>query len=145
MDEQMMDSVNKPAAPGRFASFGSRAAALGGALLLGACASFPPPTDQMAVSTAAVAHAVSAGGSQLAPLEMRSAQEKLERANVAMTGKYYNRAATLAQEAQVDAQLAEAKSHAIQSRKAADELQEADRVLREETDRNNKQSPAPRT
>jgi len=117
----------------------------GASIFLAACASFPPPTEQMAVSTAAVAHAANAGGGQSAPAEMRSAQDKLARANTAMAGKDYNRARSLAEEAQADAQLAEAKTHSMQSQKAVEQLQEDDRVLREETDRKNKPAPAPRT
>jgi hypothetical protein len=99
------------------------------------CASTPAPTEQVAVSTAAVAHAVSAGGTESAPTEMRTAREKLDRANVAMAAKDYDRARSLAEEAQVDAQLAETKAHSTKAQKAADELQEDSRVLREEINR----------
>jgi Domain of unknown function (DUF4398) len=99
------------------------------------CASIPPPTEQVAVSTAAVAHAVSAGGPELAPMEMRTAREKLDRANVAMVAKDYERALSLAQEAQVDAQLAETKSLSSKAQKAASSLQEDSRALREEINR----------
>lgn len=101
-------------------------------LLLGACASMPPPTAQMAVATAAVAHAAAAGSTELAPVEMTTARQKLDRANVAMAVKDYPLALAMAQQSQVDAQLAEAKAHSIQASKAAAELQEASRVLREE-------------
>lgn len=104
----------------------------GAALLIGACASTPPPTEQVAVSRAAIAHAVGAGGVELAPVEMTLARQKLDRANAAMATQDYPLALTLAQQAQVDAQLAEAKAHAAKARKAAEELQESSRVLREE-------------
>ena len=45
--------------------------------LIGGCASVPPPTEQIAVSKAAYANAVSAGGNEYAPVEMRSAQDRL--------------------------------------------------------------------
>jgi len=110
-----------------------RLALIGAAsILLAACASTPPPTAQVAVSTAAVAHATAAGAPALAPMEMRSARDKLDRANAAMASKDYDRALTLAQEAQVDAQLAEAKAESNKAGKAAAELQEASRVLSEE-------------
>jgi Domain of unknown function (DUF4398) len=107
----------------------------GAALLIAACASTPAPTAEVAVSTEAVAHAVSAGGPQWAPAEMRTAREKLDRANLAMASKDYKNAKTLAQEAQVDAQLAEAKARSANAGKAAGELQEDRRVLRDELDR----------
>lgn len=105
-------------------------------LALTACASSPvAPLPEMAVSTEAVSHALSAGGAESAPTEMRSAQDKLDRAKVAVSTKDYDQARTLAQQAQVDALLAEAKAHAVKARKAADELQEGRRVLREEINR----------
>jgi len=103
--------------------------------LLAACASTPPPTAQVAVSAAAVNHAAGAGAPELAPVEMRLARDKLQRANVAMTTKDYGQALALAQEAQVDAQLAEAKAHSSKARKAAEEVREDGRVLREEIER----------
>lgn len=114
-------------------------AALAAALLLaGACASVPPPTDQVAVSAAAVAHAAGAGGNEAAPQDMRTARDKLQRANVAMTVKDYPLALSLAREAQVDAQLAEARALSNKARKAADVLRDDNRVLREEIERKTK-------
>ncbi|HEY1089619.1 MAG TPA: DUF4398 domain-containing protein, partial [Burkholderiaceae bacterium] len=69
--------------------------------------------------------------------EMQMAREKLNQAHAAMTREDFDRARNLAQEAQVDAQLAEAKSRSGKARKAAEELQEGVRVLREELDRKN--------
>jgi Domain of unknown function (DUF4398) len=110
----------------------------GASIFMAGCASTPAPTEQVAVSTAAVAHAVSAGGTESAPTEMRTAREKLDRANVAMAAKDYDRARWLAEEAQVDAQLAETKARSTKAQKAADELQEDSRVLREEINRKSK-------
>ena len=107
------------------------AAALG----LAACASPTPPTDQMAVSTAAVASAATAGGATWAPAEMLTARDKLRQANEAMDSKDYGRARTLAQQSQVDAQLAEAKVRAGKAGKAADEVRDATRALSDEMKR----------
>jgi len=109
---------------------------LGSALVLAACASTPPPpNERMAVATAAVAHAAAAGGPEFAPVEMRLARDKLQRATVAMTGKDHATADTLAEQAQLDALLAEAKAESAKARKAADAVSEGSRVLREELDR----------
>ena len=54
-------------------------------LMVAACASMPPPTSELAVSTAAVAHAAGAGANEAAPIDMTSARDKLARANKAMT------------------------------------------------------------
>lgn len=107
-------------------------------VVLTACASVPPPTEQMAVSTAAVAHASTAGGGEAAPADMQMARQKLDRARLAMQAENYDLARVLSEEAQVDAQLAEAKAGSIKARKAASELSEGVRVLREELDRKTK-------
>ncbi len=104
-------------------------------LFLAGCASTPAPTAELAVSTAAVARAVSAGGSDLSSMEMRNARDKLDRANLALAAKDHDRARMLAQQSQVDAQLAQAKAESTKARKAADELQESNRVLRLELER----------
>lgn len=106
-------------------------------LMLAACASTPPPREQMAVAEAAVANASSAGAQQWAPSELRVAQDKLVRAQSALAAKDYARATTLATEADIDARLASAAAAAAKAKKAADEVQEADRALREEMNRKN--------
>ena len=99
---------------------------------LGACASSPMPTDQIAVTTAAIAHAEAAGGQALASAEMGMARDKLRLANLAVAAREPVQARRLAQQAQVDALLAEAKAESSKSQKAADEVQSASRALREE-------------
>lgn len=115
-------------------AFGWSAAAIGTAVLaLSACASTPPPpTAQMAVATAAVAHAAAAGSAEYAPAELAMARDKMGRANVALAAKDHEGALRLAQQAQLDAQLAEAKTEAEKARKAAVAMQDAGRALREE-------------
>ncbi|MES2356185.1 MAG: DUF4398 domain-containing protein [Pseudomonadota bacterium] len=110
------------------------------ALTITSCASVPAsaPTAQLAVSKAAVADAVSAGGSDTASLEMKSAQDKLDRANVAFTAKNYEQATALAEQAEVDAKLAETKARSAKAQKAADALQDDIRVLHEEINRKSK-------
>ena len=108
------------------------------AALTAGCATTPAPTEQLAVSKAAVANAVDAGGPEFAPAEMRNAQEKLDRANQAMAAKDYERAQWMAEQAQVDAQLAGSKARAAKAQKASLATQEDSRVLREEMDRKNK-------
>ena len=104
-------------------------------LTVAACASTPPPTEQLAVATAAVSHANAAGAQTLAPTEMDMARDKLRRANLALAAQEHDRARQLAQQAQVDALLAEAKAESARARKAAEEVQAASRALREEMGR----------
>jgi Domain of unknown function (DUF4398) len=111
----------------------------GSLCLLVACATASPEsTAQMAVSTAALNHAISAGSPEFAPAETTSARDKLARARVAMEARDHEPAMKLAKEAQVDALLAESITHAAKAQKAADELRESRRVLREEIDRTSK-------
>ncbi len=108
------------------------------AVVIAGCASIPPPTEQMAVSKSALANAVSAGGSEYAPVEMRTAQEKMDRANRAMDKEDYENARWLAEEAQADARLAEKKAQSAKAQKAVSVMQDDIRVLREEINRKSK-------
>ena len=109
--------------------------AAGIALAVSACATPPPPTEQVAAASAAVTHAVDAGANEMAPMEIRGAREKLDRARIAVAAKDYDRALKLAEQSRADAQLAEALSASIKAGKAADGAQESNRVLREELSR----------
>lgn len=99
------------------------------------CASIPAPTEQIAVSKAAVANAVNAGAPELAPLEMKTARDKLDRANLALVANDNDRARQLAEQAEVDAKLAEVTAHSVKAQKAAAVSSEDTRVLREELNR----------
>ena len=102
---------------------------------LAGCASIPAPTEQIATSKAAVDDALSAGGNEFAPLQLKSAIDKMEAAERAMGDKNYVLARQLAEQAQIDAQLAQAMARTNKAQKAADALQESSRVLRQEIDR----------
>ena len=108
------------------------------AIFMAGCTSTPAPTEQMAISRAAVSNASSAGGDEFAPLQLKSAMEKMDGAERAMSDNDYVRARQLAEQAQVDAQLAEATARSAKEQKSADALQESNRVLREEIERNTK-------
>ena len=111
------------------------------AVLLGACASLPPPIAQMAVSEAAVDRASAAGAGELAAVEMASARDHMQRARAALADKDHARALSLAQAAEVDARLAEATAGASRARRAAGDASEGTRVLGEELKRNNRTQP----
>jgi hypothetical protein len=105
------------------------------AVLVAGCASIPAPTEQIAVSKAAVGSATSAGGNELAPVQLQSALEKLNAAERAMAEEENLKARQLAEQAQVDAQLAAATARAAKAQKAVGELREGNRVLHQEIDR----------
>jgi len=108
------------------------------AIFMGGCASTPAPVEQMAVSRTTVNAASSAGANEFAPLLLKSAMDKMAGAEHEMSEKNYVRARQLAEQAQVDAQLAEAMTRSAKAQKAADALQEDTRVLHQEIDRKTK-------
>ena len=109
------------------------------AVLMAGCASSgPKPTEQIAVSKSAVANAEAAGGNEYAPVEMRTAQDKMDRAHRAMDKEDYVNARWLAEEAQVDARLAEKKAQSAKAQKAAIVMGDDIRVLRDEINRKSK-------
>lgn len=107
----------------------------GVAVILAGCASTPAPVEQMAVSRAAVAAASNAGANEFAPLPLKSAMDKMNGAEKAMMEKDYVLARKLAEQAQVDAQLATAAANSARAQKAAAEVSEGSRVLKKEIDR----------
>ena len=105
-------------------------------LAVGGCASAPPPPDaKMAVAEAAVQHANTSSTSENAAGELQIAVTKLAGARQAAVAKDYARATQLAEQAELDAQVAELHAQSARSRKAAQESQDAARVLREEISR----------
>lgn len=114
---------------------GTAAAAI---VLIAGCASTPAPTEQMAVSKAAISNAMSAGGNQFAPVQLKSAMDKMDAAERAMAEKNYELALRLAEQAEVDARLAAEMARSAKARQAADAVQEDIRVLRQEIERQSK-------
>ncbi len=96
------------------------------------CASMAPPTDSMALSEAAVAKAQEARAYEFAPLQFSTAQEKLNSARIAMEREDYVTARQLAEEAEVDANLAYYSARNAFAQKSAAELQETIETLRRE-------------
>jgi hypothetical protein len=108
------------------------------AVVMAGCASVPKPTEQIAVSNSAITNAARAGGTEYAPVEMTAARDKMNRANQAMVKENYEDARRLAEEAQVDARLAEKKAESAKARNAAVAMSDQIRVLREEINRKSK-------
>jgi hypothetical protein len=102
--------------------------------LLSACASTPPPHEELAVSRAAVERATGPAAAD-APLELASARGKLDRANAAYAAKDYALARQLAEQAEADATLAEAQARTARSDRALVEVREGIRQLRDEMNR----------
>jgi Tfp pilus assembly protein PilF len=83
--------------------------AVAATLALAACAGDPPPTDTLARADLAVSRAEQSPA-QVSAGDLKLARDKLEQAKVAMAKEDYVTARRLSAEAEVDAQLAEAKA-----------------------------------
>lgn len=120
-----MNPLRRFAAPG----------AIGLACALAACATLPPPTEELAAARAAIKSAEVANAATSAPIELTQAREKLTAAQLAVRDDESVRARRLAEEAQVDAQLAQAKASTARTREGLSQAEAALRALREEANR----------
>ena len=107
----------------------------GAAIVLGlaACASTPIPNEKIAVAKASVQRAEQSGAPEFAPVEMAAARDKLARAEKAAADRETVPATQLAEQANVDARLAEATAQQQRSRKAATEFDASMQALRSES------------
>jgi hypothetical protein len=115
----------------RFSQGAAACAAI--AIGLAACASTPIPNEKIAVAKASVQRAEQSGAPELAPVEMAAARDKLARAEKAAADREAVPANQLAEQANVDARLAEATAQQQRSRKAAMEFDASMQALRSES------------
>jgi hypothetical protein len=107
-----------------------------GFLTLAGCApAMQPPASHMALAEDAVEKASAAGAYEYAPVELKTARDKIDQAKTAMQSKDYASSQRLLEQAEVDARLAEARSNTVKSRRAVEELQKSIELLREELQR----------
>lgn len=106
-------------------------------LLLSACASTPvPPNQALQAAELAIANADQARVADYASLELRSAREKLTAARAAVQEENMVQAKRLAEQAQVDAELAIVKTDAIKAQRVNEELQKSIDAMKQEMQRN---------
>ncbi|MGE8362036.1 DUF4398 domain-containing protein [Pseudomonas sp.] len=89
-------------------------------LALAGCANDPAPTEQLRLTEQAVAQARAVGATEQAE-ELRQAEDKLQQAQAAMTREAFKDARLLAEQAELDARLAEAR---VLTQKSQDQLRE---------------------
>jgi uncharacterized protein DUF4398 len=106
------------------------------AIGLAACVSTPIPNEKIAVAKESVQRAEQSGAPELAPVEMAAARDKLARAERAAADREAVPANQLAEQANVDARLAEATAQQQRARKAAMEFDASMQALRSESMRN---------
>ncbi|WP_409318929.1 DUF4398 domain-containing protein [Pseudomonas sp. KCJK9016] len=100
--------------------------------VLSACASAPIPEQQISLSRDAVNRAVSAEATQYAPLEMKTAQDKMFLMERAIGQQDYVQAKTLAEQIEVDANLAQHKAQAVKLQKQLSDAHNGIQVLKQE-------------
>lgn len=99
---------------------------------LAGCAATPPSEQKTTLARDAVGRALSAQATQFAPLEMKTAQDKLARMEQAIGEKHYVLVDTLAEQIEVDANLAEAKATAVRKQQVLKQAREGIQVLKQE-------------
>lgn len=91
-----------------------------------------PPNEQLALGQASIEAALGSGAAQVAPAELLRAREKMASAQQALQAGHPVQARRLAEQADVDAQLAQAKADAAKSARASQEVEASLQTLREE-------------
>lgn len=100
------------------------------------CATTKPPTENVTRAENTIKQAEQVGADNYAPLEIREARKKLERSRALIEEEEYEEAKRLADQAEIDAELAEVMTLSEKSQKAVHELRESIRILQEEITRN---------
>lgn len=100
-----------------------------------ASAKSPVADETIAVAKAAVERAEQSGAPQAAPVELASARDKLARAVKANADHQPKPAIAMADQATIDAQVAEAKAQKERAAKAASEFDASMATLRQESNR----------
>lgn len=106
--------------------------AVSSSLVLAGC-SGNPPTAQLAVTTQALNAAETAGATEFAPVEMRSARKKMNDAEQATFEKKYTKAQHLAEQAEWDARVAERKAQAEKVQRSVEDAKRGVEALRNES------------
>lgn len=108
-----------------------------GLLILSACAAPAlPPTSALQAAQTAITNAERAQVADYASPELGVARQKLTDANAAVAEEDMLRAERLAEQSQVEAELALAKSQAVNAKKVNDEMLRSNTSLRQEMQRN---------
>jgi Domain of unknown function (DUF4398) len=104
-------------------------------LFMVGCASKVAPVENITSAEMAIMAAQESNASVHAPLELKVAADKLNQAKAAMEQEEFDKAQLLADEATVDAQLAEARSRSEKAKKVAQEMRDNIETLRHEIER----------
>lgn len=101
-------------------------------LFISACASTPSPDEQVSLAKSALSRAVSAGATEYAPVQMKTAQDKIVLMERALGEKNYGKAKVLAEQIEVDSALAERTARTLKTQKELKDAQNGIQVLKQE-------------
>lgn len=101
-------------------------------LILSACASDPAPTEQLRLTEQALSQAQALGVTAEQSPTLRQAEEKLALAQAALQDKDYKQARVYAEQAELDARLAEAEHLTAKSQQQLAELSNSINRLRKQ-------------
>jgi len=110
---------------------------LTGIAINGCTSAAPRPDDALVRAKTAVDQATTAGSGQYAPVDLNSAGSKLQSANEEEAKGNYKQAKYLAEESQVDAELALAKTQDAKAQEAADQVRKGNQALQDQVDQPN--------
>jgi hypothetical protein len=99
------------------------------------CATQTAPMETISGAEMAIKVAEESDASVNAPLELKLAKDKLEQANAAVKQEEFEKAKRLADEAMVDARLAQTRSLADKQKKLAEEMRDSIEALQKEIKR----------
>ena len=101
-------------------------------IALAACAVTPPSDSSFTSAEQAIALAEQAGAEEHAPVEMRFAREKLAEAHHGMEVRDFEAATLLIEQAEINAELALARTQAALQRRKVNDLQSANAIMLEQ-------------
>jgi septal ring factor EnvC (AmiA/AmiB activator) len=111
-------------------------------IVLAGCTPTKPPTTGLDNAARALDAARNAGASTYAPLELRTAEDHLSQARAQMDKRDYEPAERLAQESQVDSELAAIKARLGKAREKVDARTRDNAKLRQDMDNGAAATPA---
>ena len=132
---------NQNSRPGYYRAAGLPASLLAILLIAGGCgssknlAAIEQANDSITDARVAVRQADQRGARELSPMELRAAEQKLEAADIAVKRGELDYALMLADEAEVDAELAEISALSARSSNALKEIRASIKTIREEIQR----------
>jgi len=105
--------------------------------LIGCTSSEPRPDNALVRAKTAVDQATTAGSGQYAAVDLNTAGSKLQSANEAESQGHYKQARYLAEESQVDAELALAKTQDAKAQEAAKQVHQGNQALQNQVNQPN--------